>query len=137
MTVPHIPILLDEILGFFDNSKILTFLDGTLGAAGHAEAILKAHPEIQRYIGIDQDDLSFEIAKKRLKSFEKKMIYIKGNFENLTEYLDDLNIDFVDGMLFDLGVSSMQLDLAEKGFSFMRDGPLDMRMDKSTFINSR
>jgi len=136
MTVPHISVLVDEILSFFENREILTFLDGTLGAAGHAEAILKAHPEIQRYIGIDQDEISFEIAKKRLKSFEKKIILIKGNFENLDTYLDDLGIEGVDGMLFDLGVSSMQLDLAEKGFSFMRDGPLDMRMDKNSSLTA-
>lgn len=136
MTYPHIPVLLEEILGFFENCKITTFLDGTLGAAGHAEALLKAHPEIKRYIGIDQDDLSFEIAKLRLKPWEEKVMFVKGNFEDLDKILNELNIGFVDGMLFDLGVSSMQLDLAEKGFSFMKEGPLDMRMDKSASLTA-
>jgi 16S rRNA (cytosine1402-N4)-methyltransferase len=129
MSYPHISVLLNEILGFFEDKSIRYFVDGTLGSAGHAEAMLKAHPEIERFIGIDQDDLSFEIAKKRLEPWINKVSFIKGNFEDLDRHLKELKIDKIDGMLFDLGVSSMQLDIAEKGFSFMRDGPLDMRMN--------
>lgn len=136
MTYPHIPVLLTEILSFFAPLKIRYFVDGTLGAAGHAESILKAHPEIECYIGIDQDDLSFEIARKRLAPWEGKVVFIKGNFEDLKKHLERLKIDKVDGMLFDLGVSSMQLDIAEKGFSFMKDGPLDMRMDQTSELTA-
>ncbi len=136
MTYPHIPVLLNEILGFFEPLKIRIFLDGTLGAAGHAEAILTAHPEIERYIGIDQDDLSFEIAKKRLEKWKEKVVFVKGNFEDLKKHLEQLKIDKVDGMLFDLGVSSMQLDIAEKGFSFMKEGPLDMRMNQDSDLTA-
>ncbi|HRD55844.1 MAG TPA: 16S rRNA (cytosine(1402)-N(4))-methyltransferase RsmH [Parachlamydiaceae bacterium] len=136
MDYPHIPILVEEILSFFKGCHLKYFVDGTLGAAGHAEAILKEHPEIERFIGIDQDDLSFEIAKKRLKPWEHKVSLAKGNFEDLDKILKKHNILAADGMLFDLGVSSMQLDLAEKGFSFMRDGPLDMRMDKDSQLTA-
>lgn len=136
MTYPHIPVLLNEILGFFEDQSIRYFVDGTLGSAGHAEAILKAHPEIERFIGIDQDDLSFELAKKRLEPWLHKISFIKGNFEDLDKYLKELKIDKVNGMLFDLGVSSMQLDIAEKGFSFMREGPLDMRMNQQSLLTA-
>lgn len=136
MQYPHIPILVEEILSFFKDSKLRYYVDGTLGAAGHAEAILNAHPEIERFIGIDQDDLSLEIAKGRLSPWEDKITLIKGNFEDLDIILKKEKVPFVDGMLFDLGVSSMQLDRAEKGFSFMRDGPLDMRMDPNSFLTA-
>jgi len=137
MTYQHIPVLLNEILSFFENQSIRYFVDGTLGGGGHAEAILKAHPEIERFIGIDQDDLSFELAKKRLEPWLDKVSFIKGNFEDLDKYLKELKIDKVNGMLFDLGVSSMQLDIAEKGFSFMRDGPLDMRMNQQSELTAK
>lgn len=136
MSYPHIPVLLNEVLSFFEDKSIRYFVDGTLGSAGHAEAILKAHPEIERFIGIDQDDLSFEIAKNRLLPWKDKVTFMKGNFEDLDKYLKELKIEKVDGMLFDLGVSSMQLDIAEKGFSFMKDGPLDMRMNQQSKLTA-
>lgn len=136
MTHPHISVLLNEILSFYEDRPIRFFVDGTLGAGGHSEAILKAHPEIEKLIGIDQDDLSLTTAKKRLEPFGDKVVFIKGNFENLDKYLKTANIKHVDGMLFDLGVSSMQLDIAEKGFSFSKDGPLDMRMNQDSQLTA-
>lgn len=136
MTYPHIPVLKEEILSYFKDVELKIFVDGTLGAGGHAAAILEAHPEIERYIGIDQDDISFEIAKERLLPWKDKVHFVKGNFEHLDRYLEAQNISLVDGMLFDLGVSSMQLDMPEKGFSFMRDGPLDMRMNQESKLTA-
>jgi len=136
MTHPHISVLLNEILSFYEDRPIRFFVDGTLGAGGHSEAILKAHPEIEKLIGIDQDDLSLATAKKRLEPFGDKVVFIKGNFEDLDKYLKTANIKHVDGMLFDLGVSSMQLDIAEKGFSFSKDGPLDMRMNQDSQLTA-
>ncbi len=136
MTQPHVSVLLNEILSFYEDRPIRFFVDGTLGAGGHSEAILKAHPEIEKLIGIDQDDLSLATAKKRLEPFGDKVVFIKGNFEDLDKYLKTANIKHVDGMLFDLGVSSMQLDIAEKGFSFSKDGPLDMRMNQDSQLTA-
>ena len=125
----HISVLLQEVLDAFSGCKIGVFVDGTLGAGGHAKAILQEHPEITRYIGIDQDPVAREVARERLKPWEDKVTIVSGNFSRLSEILAKLGIDKIDGALFDLGVSSMQLDRPEKGFSFSKEGPLDMRMD--------
>lgn len=129
MSFSHAPVLLQEVLESFKESPIYRFVDGTLGAGGHSEAILKTHPEIELLIGIDQDPIAREIAEKRLEPWSSKVRIISGNFANLEKHLTSLNVESVDGILLDLGVSSMQLDMPEKGFSFMRNGPLDMRMD--------
>jgi len=119
----HISVLLQDVLDAFSPLKIKTFIDGTLGAGGHAEALLKAHPEMMHYYGIDQDPEARRIAAARLKPFEKKLHVVASNFSALPD------TGPCEGILLDLGVSSMQLDQAEKGFSFMREGPLDMRMN--------
>jgi 16S rRNA (cytosine1402-N4)-methyltransferase len=124
---PHLSVLCAEVLRFFSDKHLRVYLDGTLGAGGHAQAVLEAHPEIEIFLAIDQDPDAMQIAKERLKPWEGKLRLIQGNFARLREHLAGL--PQVDGMLFDLGVSSMQLDRPEKGFSFMREGPLDMRMD--------
>lgn len=128
--LPHLSVLLKECLFYFDDKKLSTFMDGTLGAGGHAEAILTQHPEIQKFIGIDQDFSAIEIARKRLLPFEKKIFFFQNNFSEISKVLRQANVEKIDGILVDLGVSSMQLDTAEKGFSFLRQGPLDMRMDQ-------
>ncbi len=130
MNKPHQSVLLEEVIEAFKETYLHTFIDGTLGAGGHSEAILKAHPEIKRFIGIDQDKVARAIAKERLSPWKEKVTIVEGNFSHLSDYLKQLNIETFDGILFDLGVSSMQLDMPEKGFSFMREGPLDMRMDE-------
>jgi 16S rRNA (cytosine1402-N4)-methyltransferase len=131
MTPPHISVLSAEILSFFSDHKLQVFVDGTLGAGGHSAAILAANPELDLLIGIDQDPQALEIAKHRLAPWSEKTKLIRGNFRELPVHLDKLGIKAVDGMLFDIGVSSMQLDIPEKGFSFSQEGPLDMRMDPS------
>jgi 16S rRNA (cytosine1402-N4)-methyltransferase len=129
MSFPHISVLLREVLHYFEGRTIHRFIDGTLGAGGHSEAILKAHPEIELLIGIDQDPVARAIAEERLSPWSSKVRIVSGNFSDLDKHLSLMGIDCVDGILLDLGVSSMQFDMPEKGFSFMRDGPLDMRMD--------
>jgi 16S rRNA (cytosine1402-N4)-methyltransferase len=133
----HLSVLLDEVVQAFDGCCLKTFVDGTLGAGGHAEAILQAHPEIERYIGIDQDPEAIAIARERLAKWKNKLEIVSSNFSKLEEILHTLKIDKVEGILLDLGVSSMQLDRAEKGFSFMREGPLDMRMDPDNPLTAK
>ena len=125
----HIPVLVDEFLEFFENCQIVTFCDGTLGAAGHSEKILKKHPEIVKLIGIDQDETAIKIAKEKLDSYKEKVTIVHDNFSNLEKILNDLNVLKVDGFFFDLGISSMQVDDENRGFSFKYDAHLDMRMD--------
>lgn len=129
MSAPHLSVLFDEIIEAFSHQPIHTFVDGTLGAAGHAQGVLEAHPEIQRFIGIDQDSYALEIAAARLSPWIEKLTFVKANFSQLTKIAGEQGIGAFDGILLDLGVSSMQLDVAERGFSINRPGPLDMRMN--------
>lgn len=129
MTFPHLSVLKNECLCAFEGMHLDVFVDCTLGAAGHAEAFLAQHPEITAFVGIDQDPLGLQIAKERLAPWEHKVHLVRGNFDQLDDHLDQLGLAAASGILIDLGVSSMQLDQAEKGFSFMRNGPLDMRMN--------
>lgn len=131
----HIPVLQDPILSFFREKTLNTFLDGTLGAGGHALSILKEHPEIKHFIGLDQDLYALGIAKEVLKEYTKKITLVHANFEKMQEVVQSLAIPALDGIFLDIGVSSMQLDIPERGFSFLRDGPLDMRMNQeATFV---
>lgn len=123
MKPDHISILVEEYLEFFSGKSLRTFVDGTVGAGGHARAILEAHPEIERFYAFDQDPDALEIAKETLKEFD--VTFIHDNFFAFDTHVEEP----IDGMFLDLGVSSMQLDRAEKGFSFSKEGPLDMRMD--------
>lgn len=130
----HKPILVDAFLSFFKEKAIQTFLDGTLGAGGHAEKILEAHPEIERFYGLDQDLTALKIAQERLKPYASKITLIHGNFRLMDKLLPDTKFD---GIFLDIGVSSMQLDQAEKGFSFTKEGPLDMRMDATQELDAK
>jgi 16S rRNA (cytosine1402-N4)-methyltransferase len=95
--IPHIPVMLEECLQYFKDKEIKVFFDGTLGAGGHAKALLEAHPEIEMYIGCDRDESSLNLAKENLKSFGDKVVYVHGNFSNLDEHLKKLNVKNVDG----------------------------------------
>ena len=117
---PHTSVLLYELLEYFRQSDLKTFVDATLGAGGHSRAFLEAHPEIETLIGIDQDPVARGIAAEKLKPWGDKVKIVSGNFSEIQSHLNLLGIKSVDGILFDLGVSSMQFDIAEKGFSFMR-----------------
>lgn len=93
----HVSILVEEMLHFFQNSQLSIFFDGTLGAGGHAKAILEAHPEVQRFIGCDKDPEALEIAARVLDPWKDKVELIQGNFANLDQYLNERNIQRVDG----------------------------------------
>jgi 16S rRNA (cytosine1402-N4)-methyltransferase len=121
----HIPVLMREVLKVFEGKKLSVFFDGTLGAGGHAKAILQAHPEIKRYIACDRDPRAHELAKENLAPWLEKVEIIRGSYAEVIAQVADC----IDGFLIDIGVSSMQLDERERGFSFMADAPLDMRMD--------
>jgi len=133
----HIPVLLAEVLECFKDKKIKTFFDGTLGLGGHAKALLEAHPEIECYIGCDQDENALEIAKKNLENWQGKVVFFHKNFSDISSILKTLKISCVDAFLCDLGVSSMQLDLPERGFSFSKEGPLDMRMNQKNPLTAK
>ena len=132
----HQPVLFDPVISSFKDKNLKVFIDGTLGAGGHAQGLLEAHPEIETYIGFDQDLEALAIAKKTLEPWGQKVHFIQDNFETLEQHLNQLNIPFVDGILLDLGVSSMQLDEADRGFSFSKEGPLDMRMNKESSLTA-
>lgn len=134
---PHLSVLLKECILAFKDVELHTFVDGTLGAGGHSEALLSAHPEMKLLVGIDQDPSALKIASKRLEKFQGIPRFIHGNFSDLEKILKKEKVDSVDGILVDLGVSSMQLDQGERGFSFMRDGPLDMRMNPTEGISAK
>lgn len=137
IVMSHIPVLLNQILQIFKEQLLITFVDGTLGAAGHSSAILQNHPEIEQFVGIDQDPIAREIAQKTLIPWGEKVKIIAANFSQLAEILNERGIKKVDGILLDLGVSSMQFDRDEKGFSFQRDGPLDMRMNPDQSLTAK
>ncbi len=105
-------------------------VDGTVGLGGHAEALLQADPTV-RVIGIDRDEDALAAAARRLDRFGPRFRAVQGNFRDIEQHLDALEIEAVHGVLLDLGVSSLQLDSPERGFSFRKDGPLDMRMNRN------
>lgn len=121
----HIPVLIQEVLEVFQDRLLKVFFDGTLGAGGHAKAILKAHPEIERYIACDRDPVALDLAEKNLEPWKSKVEFIRGSYAEMIGKVQGT----IDGFLIDIGVSSMQLDERVRGFSFMGDAPLDMRMD--------
>ncbi len=123
----HLPVLLHEVVAALRPERGGVFVDATLGLGGHAEALLAAS-ELVRLVGIDRDPEALALAKVRLARFSDRLVTVEGRHEDLAAHLDALGIGRVDGVLADLGVSSMQLDRPERGFSFMKDGPLDMRM---------
>ncbi len=131
----HVSVLLNECIDNLNIKPDGIYVDGTLGLGGHSYEIAK-RLESGRLIGIDRDETAIERAGKRLAEFGDRVTLVHGNFSDTVDILDSLNIQSVDGMLFDLGVSSPQLDEAERGFSYMNDAPLDMRMDRSCGITA-
>jgi len=124
----HRPVMRTEAVRFLAPDRGGIYVDGTVGLGGHAAAILAAGPEA-RLIGIDRDPQALRYAAERLAQFGNRVTLVHGNYRDLTEILSNLGIDAIDGFLLDLGLSSLQLDAPERGFSFRADGPLDMRMD--------
>jgi len=136
-TFSHIPVLLEEVMTYLRPERGGVFVDGTLGGGGHAEAVLSRMPETGRLIGIDRDLEAIAAASARLQPFGKRFTAIHGNFFDLPDLLRGLDVHGADGILFDFGVSSHQLDTAERGFSYHADAPLDMRMDRTAALTAR
>ena len=132
----HRPVLLDECLEALNIRPDGIYIDGTLGRAGHSLEIAR-RLTTGRLISIDRDETAIEAAKERLKDYMDHVTLVHSNFDRVGEILEELGIHGVDGMLFDLGVSSPQLDEAERGFSYMNDAPLDMRMDRTAYLTAR
>jgi 16S rRNA (cytosine1402-N4)-methyltransferase len=129
MEFKHTSVLLPETIESLDIKPDGIYVDGTLGGAGHAYEVCKRLGENGRFIGIDQDGDAILAATKRLEPFQDKVTIVRSNYCNMREVLDALDIHQVDGILLDLGVSSFQLDNAQRGFTYREDAPLDMRMD--------
>ena len=133
----HKPVLLDECLDGLAIRPDGIYLDGTLGRAGHSLEIARRLTGGGRLIGVDRDETALVAAEERLAEYRDRVSLVHSNFSCIHEILDSLGLDKIDGMLFDLGVSSPQLDDAERGFSYMHDAPLDMRMDRTAALTAR
>jgi 16S rRNA (cytosine1402-N4)-methyltransferase len=134
----HVPVLLQRVLGLLspalaDQPSVV--VDATLGLGGHAEALLAAHPELT-LVGLDRDPAALSRSQQRLARYAERIHLVHAVYDRMPEVLDSLGLAGVDGVLFDLGVSSMQLDLAERGFAYAQDAPLDMRMDPTQGITA-
>jgi len=130
----HTPVMVEEIVEFLMPGADKVYLDGTLGTGGHTEAILKRSAPSGRVLGIDADAESIEIARERLAPFGDRVAFFHGRYDQAREMLSDQGMGKVDGVLLDLGISKFLLEMSERGFSFSRDDPLDMRMDRSAGI---
>ena len=133
MEFNHVSVLLNECIEGLNIKEDGIYVDGTLGGAGHSSEIIKNLCERGRLIGIDQDKDALKAAKEKLKDYNN-VTFVHSNFYNIENILHDLNIAGVDGILMDLGVSSYQLDNGERGFSYMQDAPLDMRMNRENSL---
>ncbi|MBE9535906.1 MAG: 16S rRNA (cytosine(1402)-N(4))-methyltransferase RsmH [Proteobacteria bacterium] len=128
----HIPIMSAEVVSLLRCGPGGTYVDCTLGGGGHSEELLKASSPDGRLIGIDRDREAIDAARKRLTPYGERASFVHSDYKSVKEVLEGEGIAEVDGILADLGVSSWQLDSAGRGFSFMKEGPLDMRMDRSS-----
>ena len=132
----HQPVLKDETISLLEVSPGGRYIDGTLGLGGHSELLLERSSPNGKLLGIDRDPAALGISAKRLHRFASRMTLVHGNYANVAALAHEASFLDVDGILLDLGVSSMQLDDAGRGFSFMRDGPLDMRMDSTQKVSA-
>jgi 16S rRNA (cytosine1402-N4)-methyltransferase len=130
MEFKHISVLFEETLDGLNVKPDGIYVDGTMGGAGHGRAICEHLSERGRYIGIDQDEAAIQTGSERLAPYQDRVTIVRSNYEQMVSVVHGLGIGKVDGILLDLGVSSYQLDTAERGFSYREDAPLDMRMDQ-------
>ena len=138
MIFGHKSVLLDETIESLDIKPDGIYVDGTLGGGGHASEVCRRLGDKGRFIGIDQDADAIAAASERLKEFGDKVTIVRSNYENVDEVLKELGISQVDGIYLDLGVSSYQLDTAERGFTYREDdAPLDMRMDQRNEMTAK
>ncbi len=132
----HIPVMLPEVIDYLKLAPGQTIVDATMGTGGHSLEILKRITPGGRLIGIDRDEDSLKICRQRLSEFKESCEFVQANFSDLDQVLGKLGIDGIDGIVFDLGISTYQLKDAQRGFSFQQEGPLDMRLDKSSYISA-
>jgi 16S rRNA (cytosine1402-N4)-methyltransferase len=132
----HTPVLLNEVIQYLAPVDGGIYVDGTLGLGGHAEKILRYCGPSGRVIGFEWDAAALKLAMKRLTSFGQRFCALHRNYAEIREGLNEIDILRVDGLLLDLGVSSLQFDSDERGFSFQKNGPLDMRMDNRTHLTA-
>ncbi len=132
----HTPVLLNETLEYLDPKPGGVYIDGTLGGAGHSSEIIKRIVPGGKLLGIDQDSNAIDAAKRRLEAYKDNVVIVRDNFRNIKAIALQKGFKEVDGILLDIGVSSHQLDEKERGFSYMHDGPLDMRMDTESSLNA-
>jgi 16S rRNA (cytosine1402-N4)-methyltransferase len=132
----HVSVLLKESVSELVTDPAGIYVDCTLGGSGHATQVVSQLNSSGRFIGIDQDPAAIETGKARLANAKCQVDIVQDNFENIARVLDDLHISKVNGILFDLGVSSHQLDIADRGFSYMQDAPLDMRMNPNGSLSA-
>ena len=137
MEFKHYSVLLEETVGGLNIKPDGIYVDGTLGGGGHAYEVCKQLSSKGRFIGIDQDEAAIEAAGARLRDFGERVTIVRSNYCDMKSQLQKLGIDKVDGIVLDLGVSSYQLDTAERGFSYRVDAPLDMRMDRRQEMTAR
>ena len=127
---PHVPVLCDEVIDLLQPRDGGLYVDGTLGLGGHTQAILERSAPTGRVIGFEWDAEALARAQERLAPYQDRLRTVQASYADLLAELAALNVERIDGLLVDLGVSSLQLDRAERGFSFRTDAPLDMRMDR-------
>ncbi|SHK38741.1 16S rRNA (cytosine(1402)-N(4))-methyltransferase RsmH [Paramaledivibacter caminithermalis] len=137
MEFKHETVLLNETVDNLNINPNGIYVDGTLGGGGHSELICSKLSGDGLLIGIDQDEDALDFAKMRLRRFSNKIIFVNDNFSNIKDILDRLNIKKINGIVLDLGVSSYQLDEGERGFSYMQDAELDMRMDRKNMLTAK
>ena len=130
MTFSHTSVLLQETIASLHIKESGVYADGTLGGGGHSLEIVKRLASCGKLIGIDRDEAAIRAATERLKDYSDRVIIRRGNYSHMPEIVRELGIHSLDGIVLDLGVSSYQLDEADRGFSYMQDAPLDMRMDQ-------
>lgn len=137
MAFKHTSVLLEETIENLDIKENGIYVDGTLGGGGHSYEICKRLGQGGRLIGIDQDEAAIEAGTKRLLPFKEKVTVVRSNYCEMRHVLDGLGVKAVDGIVLDLGVSSYQLDTAERGFSYREEAPLDMRMDRRQALTAK
>jgi 16S rRNA (cytosine1402-N4)-methyltransferase len=130
----HIPVMFNEVINYLNLRPGKIIVDATIGTGGHSKGVLERILPGGRLIGIDRDQESLEVCRKRLVDFSGSCEFVHANFIDIDKILENLNIKKVDGILFDLGVSSFQLEDPHRGFSFQYEGPLDMRLDRESYI---
>ena len=132
----HLPVLLEEVLSFLQPERGGFFVDATIGLGGHARALLSAGNQVQQLLGIDRDAEALIRANERLADFQGRYHLVHANFAEIGEIAAQKGVQSCQGILADLGVSSLQFDSADRGFSFQREGPLDMRMDREAELTA-